>query len=270
MGPPAIDAEQKALEDVAGLVEDLRQEISEDANYFQQNIASVRTVDDLLADRRLLEFAMKAFGLGSDYEEIAAFMPVNPEDVNEAEARIKAILEEGSISVVAAANEQGDPRYVEFSRAFGFGIAEDLQTNDFGFSDEIMDKYLAENLRIPDELEIESPIQIRNGTLVYEASNEREMSNDAKWLTLMGEPPLRSLFEKAFNLPSEFGQADIDQQLEVYKERSRREFGTDNLSELNTAEIIDSLIIKFLARSQIGAFNPAANSASIALTLLQS
>jgi hypothetical protein len=270
IGSPKISAEQKASEDLAGLVKELNQEISADAFYFEQNIGSVATVDDLLSDRRLLEFSMNAFGLGSDYDEIASFVALDPDDVNEAEDRIRSILAEGSISVVSAANEQGDPRYVAFSKAFGFGIAEDLATNNFAFAQNIIDRYLSENVQVPDDLSIEAPILISNGQLVYEPFDAKEMSNDAKWLTLMGEPPLRTLFEKAFNLPSEFGQADIDQQLNVYKERSRREFGTDELSQLNKSEIIDDLIVRFLARSQIGSFNPTANAASIALTLLQS
>jgi hypothetical protein len=270
IGSPQMSSEQKALKEVADIVDALGQKISDDAAYFERNIGSVQTVDDLLADRRLLEFAMNAFGLGADYDEIQSFVPVGPGDTNAAEERIRAVLAEGSISVVAAANEQDDPRYAMFSRAFGFGIAEDLQTNDFDFAQNIIDQYLVENITIPDNLDIQSQIVVQNGKLVYEEFNEKEMSNDAKWLTLMGEPPLRSLFEKAFNIPLEFGQADIDQQLVVYKERSRKEFGTDDLSQLSSNETVESLIVKFLARSQIADFNMATNSASIALTLLQS
>jgi hypothetical protein len=270
IGSPQMSAEQKALKEVADIVDALGQEISDDAAYFERNISSVQTVDDLLADRRLLEFAMNAFGLGADYDEIESFVPGDPGDTNAAEERIRAVLAEGSISVVAAANEQDDPRYAIFSRAFGFGIAEDLQTNDFDFAQNIIDQYLVENITIPDNLDVQSKIIIQNGALIYEEFNKKEMSNDAKWLTLMGEPPLRSLFEKAFNIPQEFGQADIDQQLVVYKERSRKEFGTDDLSKLSSNEIVDRLIVKFLARSQIADFNLATNSASIALTLLRS
>lgn len=268
--PETKSREQEALEEISLLVEEFAEETETEANYFERNIGTVATVDEFVADRRMLEFALTAFGLEDEFEAIDSFTADNPGDVNEAEERIKAVLSEGSIAVTARANELDDPRYVELSRAFGFGFAETLKTNDFGFTDTIFDQYVEQNFQVPSDIDYDGPIEISNRALVFEPFEPREMANDTKWLTIMGEPPLRALFERAFNLPTEFGQADIDQQLEVFKQRARAEFSTDNLTEIASPQNIDSLITKFLARSQLGSFNASANSASIALTLLQS
>ncbi|MEM6886505.1 MAG: DUF1217 domain-containing protein [Pseudomonadota bacterium] len=269
VGPPQKSAEEVALEQLSILVDNFAGEIAGEADYFEARIGSVETADDLINDRRLLQFALSAYGLEDEFDAIESFVASGPNDMNEAEERIRAVLTEGSISVVARANEIGDQRYIDLSRGFGFGIAESLRTNDLGFASEVVDQYIGQNFSVPEDINYQGPLDIVNSQLVFERSDQSEMSNDAKWLTIMGEPPLRALFEKAFNLPSQFGQADIDQQLTVFKERSRRDFGSDDASLFADPDRIDDLIVKFLARSQIGSFSAAASPASVALTLLQ-
>lgn len=270
VAPPVKPKELVVREEVAGLVDDFVASISDEADYFERKVRSIATVDELLADRTLLKFALSTFGLQEDFDAIASFVPAAPGDVNEAEEKIRAVLAEGSISVVARANQLGDSRYVELSRAFGFGIAEDLQSNDLGFGAEMLDRYVMNNFEIPEGLDFDERFEIVDGKITVEEFTAKDMSNDAKWLTIMGEPPLRILFERAFNLPTEFGQADIDQQLVVFKARARREFGTDDLAKIAQDEKVENLVIKFLARSQISAFNAATSPGAIALTLLQS
>jgi predicted methyltransferase len=98
---------------------------------------------------------------------------------------------------------------------------------------------------------------------------DEDMSNDAKWYTMMGEAPLRSMFETVLNLPSEFAQIDIDQQLSVFKERAKKEFGSDDMSIFSDPDVLQELITKYVVRDQLADFNASYSSNSIALSLLQ-
>lgn len=268
--PPQKSEERLAAEAIAEAVSEFASSVEEETEYFERNIASVESADDLLDDPRLLKIALGAFGLEEDYEAITSFEPTAETPVSVEREKIKQVLEEGSISVVARANELDNPAYAELSRAFGFGIAEELRANDFGFASVIVDLYIEENFEIPDGVSYDKPVIVTNGSFELEAFRTDDISNDAKWFTIMGEPPLRSLFETALNLPSEFGQIDIEQQLSVFKERAQSVFGSDQVNQFSDPETLDKLITQYVVRAQLASFNSGASSASIALTLLQS
>ncbi|WP_299672789.1 DUF1217 domain-containing protein [uncultured Roseobacter sp.] len=268
--PPQKSQDRLDAEAVARAVADFASSASDDIEYFEQNIGQIATPEELLNDQRLLKVALGAFGLQDDYEAIVEFEPNDEVSVSPEWVKIKEVLEEGSISVVARANELENPAYADLSRAFGFGIAEDFQANDFDFSDGITDLYIARSFGMPDGLEFDQPVIVTNGRFELEPFRADDMSNDAKWFTLMGEPPLRSLFETALNLPREFGQIDIEQQLTVFKERARAIFGSDEVNQFSDPEKLDQLITQYVVRSQISSFNNGASSAAIALSLLQS
>ena len=76
------------------------------ATYFQDNIASAKSARDLVSNRRLLEVALGAYGLG--------------EDIN-SKAFVEKVLSDGTLDPSALGNRLADKRYLSFSKAFGFG-----------------------------------------------------------------------------------------------------------------------------------------------------
>ncbi len=83
--------------------------------YYKANIGKVRSVDDLLADKRLYAYAMKAFGL---------------EDMTYAKAFMRKILTEGAASPSSFANRLADDRYVAFAKAFDFAAIRTARGSD--------------------------------------------------------------------------------------------------------------------------------------------
>lgn len=83
---------------------------SRDTKYFEDNISQVKTVEDLMSDRRLLRVALKAFGLQDDIGK--TFF-------------IKKILSSDTQDKKSLANRLNDKRYQKITKAFGFG---DLNT----------------------------------------------------------------------------------------------------------------------------------------------
>jgi len=73
--------------------------------YFKANIGKVRTIDDLMKNTRLFNFAMTAFGLS---------------DKIGAKALMRKVLEQGATNSRALANTLNDPRIVAFAKTFDF------------------------------------------------------------------------------------------------------------------------------------------------------
>ncbi|GGX38442.1 flagellar protein [Tateyamaria omphalii] len=227
--------------------------LQRDTDHFADKISSVTTADELVADRQLLTVALGAFGLS--------------EDINNTYF-IQKMLGDGTTAQDALANRFTDRRYRDFSEAFGLGPGEVRGALRPGFSEEIIAKYQANSF------EIETGNQDESMRIALYA--ERTLpdvvtgsgSDASKWFGIMGQPPLRTLFETALGLPQAFGQADIDQQLSVFQERSERILGVSDPADFAETETLDRLVTTYLARSQLAQIGSGASGASIALTLL--
>ncbi|MEP4526414.1 MAG: DUF1217 domain-containing protein [Paracoccaceae bacterium] len=183
---------------------------------------------------------------------------------------IKKILEDGTLNDDALANRLSDTRYQEFSAAFGFGSFEISQVKFSDFAPKIIDRYRQQEFEIAvgqqsDAMRIALFAQRELAKVA-----ESDMNEDAKWFTIMGQPPLRSLFETTFNLPLSFGQIDIDQQLSILKDRASDQFGSGEVAQFAALSAQDELVTQYIARSQLREINSTSTSGSIALTLLQS
>ncbi|WP_208353692.1 DUF1217 domain-containing protein [Pseudaestuariivita rosea] len=228
--------------------------IERNTKHFAENISSITTAEELMADRQMLEVALGAFGLD--------------EDINNS-FFIQKILEDGTSADDALARRLADKRYAEFSDAFGFGSATSPKTQQPGFADQMLEKYQAKQFEIAVGEQNEDMRLALNAEREIEALASDRVSNDAKWFKIMGSPPLRTVFETALGLPSSFSQLDLDQQLESLKDKSEQRFGTSEIADFADKTVTDDLVRQFLVMSEINATRNSTSSGAIALTLLQ-
>jgi hypothetical protein len=80
-------------------------EVAREEKYYQENIGKVTSVDDLLNDRRLFAYAMKAHGL---------------EDMTYAKAFMRKVLESDLTDAKSFARQLVDSRYAIFANSFSF------------------------------------------------------------------------------------------------------------------------------------------------------
>ncbi|WP_299618744.1 DUF1217 domain-containing protein [uncultured Tateyamaria sp.] len=229
--------------------------LKRDTEYFAENISSVTSAEDLVADRRLLTVALGAFGLQDDINN--SFF-------------IQKMLSDGTTADDALANRFTDSRYQDFSAAFGLGPGEIPGALSPDFAGDIIARFQANSFEVAtgaqdDTMRIALYAERTMGEVVG-----TEGSDASKWFTIMGQPPLRSLFETALGLPTAFGQVDIDQQLTVFQDRSAEIFGVTDPSQFADPEVLDNVISTYFARSQLSSFGNGASGAAIALTLLSS
>lgn len=228
-------------------------QISRDTEYFEKNISKVRSAEDLVADRRLLRVALGAFGLGDDLNS---------------KAFVRKILESGADDKSALANRLSDVRYGEFSRAFGFGDGGPPKTTSQSWARDIVSKFQRR------EFEVAVGEQDQSMRLAMDAQRSLPEiattagKDETRWLKVLGNPPLRQVFETALGLPASFGQADLDLQVSEFSDRAKRQLGIDSLAELSDPALQKTVIDRFLLRDQIKSFE-GQSAGSIALTLLQ-
>jgi hypothetical protein len=226
-----------------------------DTDYFRENIGEITTADALVSDRRLLTVALGAFGLQDDINN--RFF-------------IQKIFEEGSVNDDALAVRFSDTRYREMSQAFGFGPGEFVKTGEATFAEAIIERFQTNSFEVAageqnDAMRIALYAQRELGEVA-----QMDGSIATKWFTIMGDPPMRQLFEKALGLPASVGQIDIDQQLEIFKERAQSVLGSEDPAQFVDEEAREDVITKFILRNQIDGFGGGQSSTSIALTLLRS
>ncbi|MCV6823067.1 MULTISPECIES: DUF1217 domain-containing protein [Halocynthiibacter] len=227
--------------------------LAREVKYFEEKIGSVKNAQDLIRDHTLLKVSLGAFGLSEDIPN---------------KAFIRKVLEEGSAAEGAFANRLSDKRYFELTKAFGFD-QQVPNTQKSSFAEQIVSAYQKQSFETAVG---EQDQNMRLGLTVQRKLTEiasSDKSEKAKWFLVMGSPPLREVFETAFNLPKSFGTLDLDKQLEVFSEKAAKSFASPNLSQFADKEARDELIQKFLINSQIKQANQSFNAQSTALQLLQ-
>ncbi len=224
-----------------------------DTKYFLENIGKVRSAEDLVSDRRLLQVALGAFGLEADLNN--RFF-------------IQKILSDGTQADDALANRLADGRYREFSDAFGLGPGGLRKTGLVTNMEKVAQDHLVSRFEVSvgesdDTMRIALFAQRTLADLAGQSGSETR-----KWFDLMGLPPLRKTMETALGLPASFAQLDIDKQLEVFQDRLSRETGSPDLSQFTDPDAVAKLTDTYFARSQIAGLQAVTSPAQTALILL--
>ncbi|MFC3118689.1 DUF1217 domain-containing protein [Jhaorihella thermophila] len=145
-------------------------------------------------------------------------------------------MSDGTSSPSALANKMTDSRYRRFSAAFGFGVGEIVQTGNRAGMETIVQQWRSSQFEIAvgeqdDTMRIALYAERQLDALATRATND-----ETKWFTIMGEPPLRALFETALGLPSAFARLDIDKQLEILRDRTRAVTGDSSVAQFAAQE----------------------------------
>jgi hypothetical protein len=183
---------------------------------------------------------------------------------------IRKILEDGTTASDALSNKLSDKRYKKLAAAFGFGDQPVPATQLSGFGDRITEAYKTRQFEIAVGEQDENMRLALGVRRELSEIAEKPVSDDTKWLTVMGNPPLRKVFETALNLPDSFGTLDLDLQLGAFKEKTENAFGSDLIDQFLTEEKQDDLVRLFLLRSDAQNYDAGLSSRKTALVLLQS
>lgn len=222
-------------------------------SYFRETIGQIDTAKALVDDRRLLGVALGAFGLDADIDN---------------KYFIRKVLEEGSLDRTALANKLSDKSYLALTTAFGFGDYSVPRTKLSTFADEILTKFQTREFEVAvgevdNDLRMAMSLQRDLPELAA-----KDISETAKWYTIIGSPSLSRVFQTALNLPPSVGALDVDQQREIYMSKAQRVYGTADPAELSRPETLEVLTRDYLLRAQLSSMT-SVSSQNVALSLLQ-
>jgi hypothetical protein len=227
--------------------------LQRDEDYFRAKIGGISSAEGLVADRRLLQVALGAFGLDADIDN---------------RYFIRKVLEEGTLDTSDLANKLSNKSYAEFSRAFGFGDYATPRTALSDFADEILDAFR--------ERQFEAAVGAADNAMRLAMHAARELpllaakgsTESTKWLTVIGSKPLAEVFRNAFGFPASFGAADVDTQVSSLQRKARAMFGSSDPAVFAEPARVETLIRSYLLRTQ--AMQNSVTPQAAALQLLQS
>lgn len=227
--------------------------LARDTAYFAEKIGKISSAGDLVGDYRLLKVALGAFGLDADLPN---------------KAFIRQVLEGGSIASDSLANRMVDKRYLALTKAFGFDLGTP-RTKLTDFPDEILSAYRGRQFEIAvgeqdNNLRMAMSLPRDLGAIA-----RTENSADGRWFAVMGNEPVRKVFETALGLPPSLALLDIDRQLTVFRDRAKAVFGNGEVSQFANPGRVEELNRLFLVRTQITNGNNIMSPGAIALTLLR-
>ncbi len=226
--------------------------VKRDEAYFRERIGQIDTAEQLVADRRLLNVALGAFGLEADVAN---------------RYFIRKVLEDGTLKDGALALKLSDTRYRDFAGAFGFDLSVP-KTKLSDFADKILTQWK--------DRQFEVAVGQVDDSLRLSMNAERElakiagstMGEDAKWFSVMGQAPLRKVFETAFGLPAAFGTLDIDVQKSMLKQKAQAAFGDDQVAQFADGDRMAELVKRYLLRNQVVSMGSGLSAQSVALSMV--
>lgn len=208
-------------------------QVARETEYYLANIGDVKSVDDLLADRRLYNYAMKAFGL----EEMAY-----------AKAFVKKVLTEGVDSTRAFANQLSDGRYRELAQVFNFARFGETTTASEQTRQGTVDRYLRQTL------EVEAGQQNEGARLALYF--ERKASSITSPYDILGDAALLKVVQTALGLPIQMSLADIDLQAKMITSRLK-------LADFSDPAKVKSFLNRFVSLHELQNPSSAATAPSI-------
>lgn len=210
------------------------------------------SLDSLMGDRQVLRPVLQAFGLESEIDK-GAF--------------IRRIIEDGPDNTDGFARRLNNPDFIALARDFqadADGLIRISETK----RNEIVDKFQQEAFEAAvGEQEPDLRLALNFGDTVRDfASNSS--SDRSFWFRVIGNAPLREVFDGALILPDGFMNLDIDRQADILQRRAEQVLGNNPVEALSTDSGVETMTRKFLLQRQIESGPSGFSSGSIALSLL--
>lgn len=218
-------------------------------NYLRDNPDKLASPEVLVGDYRMLSAVLSAFGLEGDVANKAFIRKVLESDLGDRNALV---------------NRLSDKRYLRMAEALGFNAS---GGSSAGLGERLGEAFIQREYErrvgAGDE-DLRLALNARREIAAFAGSGK---SAATQWYEVMGNPPLRKVFETALGFGPSFGKLPIERQNAEFIKAAQRQFGTSSLSDLAEPAATERIIISFLARAQLTQ-SEGQNRYSAALALL--
>ncbi len=205
--------------------------------FYLANIGNVRSINDLVENRRVFEFAMRAHGLN---------------DMTYAKAFIRKVLEGGINSRDGLATRLADPRYREFAETFNF-VRYGTATTAFERTQQgTVDRYTQQLL--------ETSAGQDNEGVRLALYFQRKAPKLHSLTGLLADRALLKVVQTAFGLPTSMSTLSLEKQILMIEQHV-------NIDDLRTPQRLTRMLDRFTNMWDIGNRNPTSTSAAVNLVL---
>ena len=211
-----------------------------DTRAYLEGVADLRTLDDLLGDKKVLSYALKAYGLS---------------DPAPTEAQLRKILTSDLADKGSYVYTLKDERYRTFAGAFNFKPDGTVSAEPDGVQ-RAGDRLSTQNLYLLQTLE-ESAGEKSEGTRLA-LYFLRKAPGLTSALSILADKALLQVARTAFGLPASFSSLDIDKQAAILEKRVK-------VSDFSNPKTLDKFITRFAALYDVD--NPATGSSAPILQL---
>ncbi|MDG4648639.1 DUF1217 domain-containing protein [Roseibacterium sp. SDUM158017] len=205
---------------------------------FRERIADVTTVEQLVEDRELYVFVMRAFDL---------------EDQIFGKALIKRMLESDPADPAALVNRLTDPRFREMHDALGFaaGGRGNRDTARGSWQEKMVDRYL-ETVFINDQA-------AQNAAVGAALEFRRKAAEIGNPFDILKDRDLSGVVRRALGLPDEMARLDIDRQADLISSRL-------DIAKLKDPDEVEKIVRKYIVLSD--ALDPSRVAQNAAVQML--
>lgn len=171
-----------------------------ETSYYLANIVKVKSIDGLLKDDRLLNYALKAYGF-------------DPATVNK--DTLREMLEGGIADPKSPANTSTDKKYKAFVSAFNFQALGETTTTLSQAQQPAVDRYMRQTL--------EEAQGDQNEGVQLALYFERKAPGIKSFYDVLADKALSKVLYTALGLPDSFASADIDKQVAYFEKKLKIE-----------------------------------------------
>lgn len=197
-----------------------RPNVKRESDYYLANIRGVKSVDELLKNDRLYNFAMTAFGL---------------KDMIYGKAFMRKVLAEGVDGPKSFALQLSDPRFRDFAEAFNFARHGATATTFDRVQQGTVDRYL--------RVQLEADAGQSDEGLRMALYFQRKAPDVSSVFGLMGDPALYKVIQTALDLPAAYSNADVDTQAAFIRSKI-------NIEDFSDPARLEAFVTRFAARWQ--------------------
>lgn len=172
--------------------------------------------------------------------------------------------------------EFGKPKNMErFFRTYAYNIGNVSHKEQPSFDSELVDQISKDYI----DREFERRVGLGDDTMRLALNARRELGSLAErtsskktlWLEVIGNPPLRKVFETAFGFGPEYAKLEVDRQASEFSKAAKRLLGTDSFDQIGSSKKTERLLRTYMARASIsvgGVSGSSLNRYNTALSLL--
>jgi hypothetical protein len=171
-------------------------QVARETKYYLENIGKVKSIEEFTADRRLLNYAMKAHGLG---------------DMSYAKAFVAKVLKEGRDERDSFVNRLADPRYLDFAETFDFSRHGALATSFAKAQQGVADKYVRQTL--------EENAGADNEGVRLSLYFQRKAPKLTTVTQILADKAVATVVRTALGIPASTALLNIDKQVEQLSKR---------------------------------------------------